>query len=390
MKVTSVEAVAVEGLGAPWLFCIIRTDAGITGYSEFGEGRLARGMVGMVKDLSDLIVGKDPRQVEKLYMDMVRGTLMAYGGATWMAIGGIELALWDIKAKALGVPVYELFGGPTRDKQRVYWSHLASYQASNPDKIGAKPISSMDDVCAVVEQAKKAGYTGFKTNILIPSKDGGPWSGITQGRSGPHDQPLTREILGYAVTQIRAMRETAGPDMEICLDVNVNFKASGQIRLAQALEEFDMFWMEIDNMDAKSLRMVKDATTVPICTGEQKLGAQNYLPYFEERALDVMKVDVQWQGFTAARDSTRMAAVYDMNIAPHNFNGHLSTFQSMNLCASVTNVLISESDPAQVTWRDELVTHVPEVKDSYVTIPTRPGWGADLNEDALKKYAVKD
>ncbi len=104
--------------------------------------------------------------------------------------------------------------------------------------------------------------------------------------------------------------------------------------------------------------------------------------------MDVVKVDVQWQGFTPARNAAKMAEVFDMNIAPHNFNGHLSTFQSMNLCATVNNVLISESDPVQVTWRDELVTHVPEINNGKVTIPTRPGWGTELNEEALAKYRV--
>ena len=134
--------------------------------------------------------------------------------------------------------------------------------------------------------------------------------------------------------------------------------------------------------------MVKDSCRTPIITGEQKLGPFGYLPYFEERAMDYVKIDVQWQGFINARNSTIMAGVYDMNIAPHNFNGHLSTFQSMNLCASVSNVRISESDPAQAPWRDEVVTNVPDIKDGYVTIPTGPGWGTELNEKALKKYAL--
>lgn len=387
MKVTSVEAVAVEGLSAPWIFCIIRTDAGISGYSEFGEGIVANGMTGLVKDLSRFIIGQNPGHVEKLYMDMLRGTQSVYGGATWQAMAGIELALWDVKAKALGVPVYELFGGPTRTHQKVYWSHLASYQATSPERIGAKPLRSLDDACKLVEQARDAGYDTFKTNILVPNSDG-TLGGIRQGRNGPHDQPMTREWLKLAVAQISAFREAAGPDMEICLDVNVNFKAAGQIRLAHALEPYDMFWMELDNLDAESARMVKDSTRVPICTGEQKLGPINYADLIERRAMDVMKVDVQWQGFTPARNAAKMAEVYDINIAPHNFNGHMSTFQTMNLCASINNVLISESDPVQVPWRDEYVTHVPEIKNGMVTIPTRPGWGTELNEAALKKRAV--
>jgi L-alanine-DL-glutamate epimerase-like enolase superfamily enzyme len=105
--------------------------------------------------------------------------------------------------------------------------------------------------------------------------------------------------------------------------------------------------------------------------------------------MDVCKVDLQWQGFIPARRVANMAELYDINIAPHNFNGHLSTFQTMNLCASVTNVKISESDPVQIPYRDELVTELPEIENGLVTISIRPGWGTDLNEAALKKYAVE-
>jgi len=387
MKVTSVEVKAVQGLMSPWLFCVIRTDDGITGYSEFGDGRLAKGMAGLVEDLSDVVIGKDARAVEQLYTAMVRAARMAYGGATWMAIAGIELALWDVKAKALGIPVYELFGGPTRTHQKVYWSHLLSYQASHPDRLGVKAPRSYEDVKALVRAAMDAGYDTFKTNILIPQGAGQPFKAISQGRRGPlYDQNLTPELLNAAVAQIAAIREEAGPDAGICLDVNENFKAEGQIRLGQALEPYNMYWLEIDNLDAESLRMVKDATRTPVITGEQKLGPTEYLPFFEKRAMNAVKVDVQWQGFIPARQTANMAAAYDMNIAPHNFNGHLSTYQSMALCASVANVRISESDPAQVPWRDEIVTHPPEIKDGLVTITERPGWGTDLDEKALEKY----
>jgi len=104
--------------------------------------------------------------------------------------------------------------------------------------------------------------------------------------------------------------------------------------------------------------------------------------------MDVCKVDVQWQGFIPSRRVANMAELYDINIAPHNFNGHLSTFQTMNLCASVTNVKISESDPVQVPWRDELVIDLPDINNGMVTIPVKPGWGTDLNESALKQYAI--
>ena len=384
MKVTGIDTFLVKSLGRPWMYCAVRTDEGITGYSEFGVGDLAKGLQGLVEDLSRQIIGKDPRSVEQHYTNMVRSSRSAYGGATWMAIAGIELALWDVKGKAMGVPVHELVGGPTRSEQKVYWSHLVSFQSTNYKALGREPLRNYDDIKALMRMALDAGYDTVKTNIQIP---GDPFRTISQGTVGPHDQVLSRELQNAAVRQISAMREEAGPDAHICLDVNVNFKAEAQIRLGQALEPYDLMWMEIDNLDAESLRMVKNATRTPICSGEQKLGPLNYLELLQNRSMDFMKLDVQWQGFIPARRAANMAELFDINVAPHNYNSHLSNFQTMNLCASVNNVRISESDPVQAPWREELFTVLPEVNNGMMKIPTGPGWGTELREDVAKKYA---
>ncbi|MCY4579875.1 MAG: mandelate racemase/muconate lactonizing enzyme family protein [Chloroflexi bacterium] len=384
MKVTGIEVFPVKSLGRPWLYCAVRTDEGITGYSEFGVGDLAKGLTGLVDDLSRHIIGKDPRSVEQHYTNMVRSSRSAFGGATWMAIAGIELALWDVKGKAMGVPVHELVGGPTRTEQKVYWSHLVSFQSTNYKALGREPLRNYDDIKALVRMAIDAGYDTMKTNIQIP---GEPFRTISQGTAGPHDQVMERALRRAAVDQISAMREEGGPDANICLDVNVNFKAESQIRLGQALEPYDLMWMEIDNLDAESLRMVKDATRTPICSGEQKLGPLNYLELLQNRSMDFMKLDVQWQGFIPARRAANMAELFDINVAPHNYNSHLSNFQTMNMCASINNVRISESDPVQAPWREELFTVLPEVNNGMMKIPTGPGWGTDLREDMAKKYA---
>ena len=384
MKVTGIDTFLVKSLTRPWLYCAVRTDEGITGYSEFGVGDLAKGLTGLVEDLSRHIIGKDPRSVEQHYTNMVRLSRSAYGGATWMAIAGIELALWDVKGKAMGVPVHELVGGPTRTEQKVYWSHLVSFQSTNYKALGREPLRNYDDIKALMRMALDAGYDTVKTNIQIP---GDPFRTISQGTVGPHDQVLSRELQNAAVRQISAMREEAGPDAHICLDVNVNFKAEAQIRLGQALEPYDLMWMEIDNLDAESLRMVKNATRTPICSGEQKLGPLNYLELLQNRSMDFMKLDVQWQGFIPARRAANMAELFDINVAPHNYNSHLSNFQTMNLCASINNVRISESDPVQAPWREELFTVLPEVNNGMMKIPTGPGWGTELREDMAKKYA---
>jgi galactonate dehydratase len=141
MKITGIETFVVSNgftPPRPWHFCAIRTDAGLTGYSEFGSDGITRGLVGLVQDLGQRLIGKDPTAVEKHYIDLYRAVRQAPYGATQQAIAGIELALWDLAGKALGVPVYKLMGGPHRERQWVYWSHLATYRANNWKLLGAR------------------------------------------------------------------------------------------------------------------------------------------------------------------------------------------------------------------------------------------------------------
>ncbi|MBI4305160.1 MAG: mandelate racemase/muconate lactonizing enzyme family protein [Chloroflexi bacterium] len=387
MKITKIETFVVSNgftPPRPWLFCAVRTDAGITGYSEFGSDGITRGLVGLVQDIADHLIGKDPTSVEKRYIDLYRQLRQTPYGATQMAIAGVELALWDIAGKALNAPVHKLFGGPTRESQRVYWSHLATYRPNNWKLFGVKPLRTMEDLAAAAKEAPAKGYTAFKTNIVWP---GDPARVITQGRAGPHDQLATREIREQAIAQIKTMREAVGPDIDILLDINVNFKPNEAITLAQELEPYSLFWLEIDNQSPEALRQLKDSTRTRICSGEQLQTVRQYKPFFDLLAMDSVKVDVQWQGFTSAKKVADLAEVYELNIAPHNYNGHLSSFQSINLAATVSNVRIMESDPEQTPYRDELFTVIPQVKDSHMKVPTGPGWGTELNEAAARKYA---
>jgi len=387
MKITGIETFLVASGGwDPWLFCAVRTDEGITGYSQFGEGKFANGLPGIVEDLSGWLIGKDPDPVEKFYMDMYCQTRSASGGTTAMAIAGIELAIWDIKGKRYGVPVHQLVGGPHRDKQRVYWSHLASYRADNHELYGADPLLTLEDVADCAVEAVERGYSAFKTNIIFYGENS---SEIAQGPAGSDDQNATTEMVQIAERQIGAMRAAVGPDVDIALDINYNFKNEGAIRIARELEPHNLMWMEIDNEDPLALAQLRASTTTPICTGEQLLGVRQYQPYFKLHAMDIVKVDVQWQGFSQAKKVADLAETYDLNIAPHNFGSQLSTFQSLHLTAAVSNVRIMETDVDSAPWRDELTTVLPEIKDGYMAIPQGPGWGCDLDEAALKKHAFK-
>jgi galactonate dehydratase len=185
MKITGIETFVVSNgftPPRPWHFCAIRTDAGLTGYSEFGSDGITHGLVGLVKDLGQRLIGKDPTAVEKHYLDLYRAVRQAPYGATQQAIAGIELALWDLAGKALEVPVYKLMGGPHRERQWVYWSHLATYRAHNWKLLGAKPLKTLQDLADAAREAPARGYTAFKTNIIWP---GEPARAISQGRPRP-------------------------------------------------------------------------------------------------------------------------------------------------------------------------------------------------------------
>ncbi len=385
MKITDLEVFVVDGGRRPWLFSAIRTDAGITGYGEFGSGVTAHALVGLFEDLKPHVIGKDPEAVEKIYFDLYRLMRSTPGGIAQMGIAGIELACWDIKGKAMGVPVNNLLGGPYRDKQRVYWSHMASARAGNPDLAPDKPLKDWGAVAAAAQEVPAAGYDAFKTNILWPGETP---RAISQTRDGlSHDQRADTDLVRHATKQIEVMRDAVGDEVDILLDINYNFKTEGAIRVARALEPYNLFWIEHDNEDPEALAQLKASTSTLLCSGEQHFSMREYLPYFELHAMDTVKVDVQWQGFGVSKKVADLAETYELNIAPHNPASELASFQSVHLCASVSNVRIMESDPEGVPWRFDLFTERPEVIDSYMTVPTTPGWGCDLNEDALKKYA---
>ena len=385
MKITDIDIFVVDGGRRPWLFSAVRTDAGITGYGEFGSGNVAHSLVGLVKDIKPLLIGKDPTAVEKIYFDLYRHLRQAPGGIAQMGIAGVELACWDIKGKALGLPVSHLVGGPHRSFQRVYWSHLASARAGDPSLAPDKPLKDWDAVARAAQEAPEKGYNAFKTNIIWP---GDRPRAITQGRDGQnHDQRADSNLVRHVEKQISVMREAVGSSVDILLDINYNFKTEGAIRIARALEGYNLFWIEHDNENPLALSQLRESTNIPVCSGEQHFTVREYLPYFELHSMDTVKVDVQWQGFSASKKVADIAETYEMNIAPHNPASELASFQSVHLCASVSNVRIMESDPEAVPWRSELFTNLPEVIGGFMTVPTTPGWGCDLVESAAIKYA---
>ncbi len=386
MKITNIETFVVDAGWRPWIFTKVETDAGITGYGECSDGRNPNGVVGTIKDLMPLLIGKDPRPYEMRFWDMIRGSRQSPGGIAAKAIAGIECALVDIKAKALGISVVELFGGPTRDDVRVYWSHCGSSRARNFELIGVPPLRTMDDIAALGREVVEKGFTALKTNIVFPGDPASVYFPGFGGRSGTTDGNVTPQLLRHIETLIGTFRAAVGPDIGINLDLNFNFKPEACMRIAKVLEQFDMLWLEIDMYDHEAIRQIKDSTTTKICTGENLYYMREYLPYFECRAADVFMIDVPWNGFAPSKKIGDLADVFQLNVAPHNYYSHLATYMSASLCAVLPNVRIMEIDIDDVPWKDDLTTHVPEIVDGYMKTPTRPGWGTELNEEVVKAH----
>lgn len=385
MKITKLETFVVDAGWRAWDFVKIETDEGVTGWGECSD-KSPFGVVGVIDDLRPLLVGRDPRAFEMLYWDMLRATRPSPGGVASKAMAGIELALIDIKARALGISVVELFGGPTRDTLRLYWSHCGTTRAHSGDRLGLPPLRSMDDVTLLGKEVVDRGFTALKTNVVYPGDPSRVWMPGFGGAPGTTDQVVTKDMLAHIETLVGTLRDAVGPDVDINLDLNFNFKPEACQRIARVLEPFDLLWLEIDMYDPESLRQIKDSTSTHIATGESLYRMVEYLPYFQRHAADVFLVDVPWNGFSQAKKVADLGEVYQHNISPHNYYSHLSTFISASLCATVPNVRIMEIDVDDVPWREELTTAVPEVVDGHMRVPSGPGWGLEINEEVARAH----
>ena len=391
MRIARIEDLHCDAGWRVFSFLKITTDDGIIGWSEYNESYGSRGLTAVIHALGERIIGHDPRPSERITATLYAITRQAPGGLNQQAIAAIENALTDIRAKALGVPVHALFGGPIRERLPLYWSHCGSYRLNHAEVMGVKPLRTLADLERLGAEVKERGFHALKTNIFLfdetPPAMYQP--GFVRARTGYPELNAERRIREAIAAELRALRNGAGPDMALHLDLNFNFKTEGYRQVAQVVEPFELSWLEIDSYDAAALALIRRGTRTPIASCESLFGRRGYRPFFEAGAVDVAIIDVPWNGIAEALKIAAMADAYEVNIAPHNFYGHLSTLMSAQLCAAAPNFRIMEIDIDDVPWKDELVTQPPVIEKGELILPKTPGWGADIDEKAVRAHPPK-
>ena len=361
MKITHVR---VLSMGAPvndwnWTFVRLETDSGIQG---IGEGSLQYKDAALQAELGEFgrwLVGQDPFQIEHIWSSLHRRVTWTGGPVTMSAISAVDLALHDIKAKALGIPVYELLGGMVRDRVRLYAN--AWFQGA------VTPKEYAERARAVVDQ----GYTALKFY---------PFAGA---------QVATPARIDRGIALVRAVREAVGPAVEIAIDVRANLNMRSAIRAAKRLEPFDIAWIEepvlFDNVE--SLVELARAVPVPVATGEQLYGRWEFRPLLERNAVRIIQPDIcHAGGISELKKIAAAAETYYVTVAPHNSNGPISTVASLHLDASIPNCLMQEVFLSFLPLYNEVLTNPMVIEDGYARLPAGPGWGTDIDEDVVRAH----
>ena len=354
-----------------YLFVEVNTDEGVTGWGEVTctRDQANRGVASLIRHVSDLLEGDDPKNIEKIWHKVFRHfTYMGSRGATTSVISGIDIALWDIRGKVLGVPVYELLGGPVRDAVDVY---------CHPQD-GATPESLAQDCKAIVA----TGQTSLKTDPWYPHHPD-EIDGYMSGK-------LSADAENQGVERIAAAREAVGPDIEILIDNHARFDVPTAIRLANSLEPYDIFWFEepVGVESNTALKQVRDATNVPICVGERIHTRWEFVPILEQGLADFIMPDITWTGgISELKKICTQAETYYIPVSPHDASGPINVIAGAQVMITVPNCYRVETMRADLHAYDVLMDVPLDIRGDKIHLdPGRPGIGIEMDREYLKAH----
>ena len=389
MKVTKVEVLQIKTVSPGWrpVVCRVYTDEGIYGDGEaclaFGKGSSAA--FGMVRDLASMIIGEDPMDTERIWQKLYEGSTWGYNGGpvVFAGISALDIALWDIKAKAFGVPVYKLLGGKTRDSVRAYASQLQ--HGWRPDLFTFDEFDvavGLEDYAATAQCAIDEGFDAVKVDLLERENNGDRLASWKQ------NSILTGDVLELAVERMDIIRKTVGPDVSIIVEAHSHNSATGAVQIANALEKFDVFFYEEPNTpNPQTARYIAAHTNVPMASGERIYSRWQFAPYLTDGTLRVIQPDIGTSGgFTEVKKICDMAMAYDVFVQPHVCGTPLATSIALQLEAVIPNFIIHEHNSnLRSKSATGLTKYNPQPVNGRLAVPEEPGLGNELTEGAYEQ-----
>lgn len=362
MRIAAVHTIPVtpHGHGTLGYLVVVRSDDGLAGVGEIASDCHPATVAHALRRLP--LVGRDPARIEELHHTLQTRTFWRGGPIHTSAISAVEQALWDLKGKRLGAPVWELVGGRVRDRIPLY-THT---------RFGAE---SPEAFAAAAQEAVALGFGAVKFDPL-----------------GEALVQLDGPALRLAVERVQATRAAVGPDVEILIEGHGRLSADAAIRFAHAAAGFAPFFFEepCPPENPQEIARVAAAIPIPVAAGERLYGRKAFRPLLEAGALAYVQPDLcHCGGFWEGRKIAALAEVYGARIMPHNPNGPISTLVAVHLGACTPSFALLEY-PRQPAQRPPVLRGLPEVVDGAIAVPETPGWGVEVDEDALRAYPAED
>ncbi len=364
MRVTKIETSKFWANWVNWLFVRVETDEGLTGW---GEASL-HGPIGSVEtaiaELGAHLIGEDPSGPERHWHRLYNAWRWRGGAVLQTALAGIDIALWDLEGKRLGVPVYRLLGGPHRTRLPVYASHWL------------QGVTTAEAAFESAAEAVRRGFRGFKWNPFS-------FEALRQNEA---------RTIAHAAELMAAAREGAGPDIEIFIECGELLSPRTAVLAAEAFKPYRPGWFEepIPFENAKAMARLQREMAVPIATGERLLSRFEFREILDEGACKIIQPDIMHGGgFTELRRIAALADMHYVPVAPHNPGGPVCTMASMHLAAAIPNFLILEEIEPDRALRDSASNPAIAFEDGHFVLPDTPGLGLEPNLEALRDYPAR-
>lgn len=363
MKITAVETFVVHAVRCNWVFARIQTTDGISGVGEATVEMREQTIAQAIQELGRYLIGKDPFEIEKHVHVMNRDSYWRSGVILRSALSAVEAAMFDIKGKALKVPVYELLGGRDRDRIRCYANGWFA-GANKPEEFG--------------EKAKAAKALGFKALKFDPF-----------GKAYLQLTPAERN-RAYAI--VEAIRSSVGDDVELLIEAHGRFDIPTAVEMAKRLEPLRPYWYEepVVPDSISAVAEVRKRVSFPVAFGERLFEPHRFEEAFRQEAMDIAQPDVcHTGGLIEMKRIAHLAFMHGKPVAPHNPNGPICNAMTLQLAASVPNFCFLETMLSDVTWRKDVVPEDLQMIDGELVIPERIGLGVELNVEAAAEHAYE-